>query len=80
MHTEKRWVSTASVFFLKSNLILLALGLATLVVGYICLSRGPSDNPLSVTVAPLLLILAYCVIIPVAIIKKSGGEKDSKGD
>jgi hypothetical protein len=57
-------------------LIILGLGLLTLVVGYICLSRGPMDNPLSLTVAPLLLVLAYCVIIPIAIIKKN---KDENG-
>ncbi|MFH0920707.1 MAG: hypothetical protein V1913_10115 [Fibrobacterota bacterium] len=61
--------------FEKSNLLILALGLATLIVGYICLSRGPIDNPLSLSVAPVLLVAAYCVIIPIAIIKKN-----KKGD
>jgi hypothetical protein len=44
-------------------------------VGYICLGKGPLDNPLSISVAPVLLVAAYCVIIPIAIIKKN-----KKGD
>jgi hypothetical protein len=31
-------------------------------------------------VAPILLVLAYCIIIPIAIIKRSKGENDNKGD
>ncbi len=62
--------------FGKANLIILVLGLITIVVGYICLSRGPLDNPLSITLAPILLVLAYCVIIPYAIIRKNREEKD----
>jgi hypothetical protein len=49
---------------------------ATLLLGYFCLSRGPEDNPLSLTVAPILLVLGYCVIIPVSIILKG---RDGKG-
>jgi hypothetical protein len=48
----------------------MGLGVATLLVGYFCLSRGPEDNPLSLTVAPILLVLAYCVLIPVSIVLK----------
>ena len=54
----------------KTNLILLAVGIATLIIGYIFLSRGPADNPVSLTLAPVLLVAAYCVIVPIAIILK----------
>ena len=66
---------TINKIFDKSNLWLLAVGVLTLIAGYLCLSRGPLDNPLSLSVAPVLLIAAYCVIIPIAIIKKN-----KKGD
>lgn len=39
------------------------LAAAALVVGYADLWRG------GVTVAPILLVLAYCVLIPVAILR-----------
>ena len=40
-----------------ANSALLALGLAVLAVGYVALSRG------SITLAPVLLALGYCVLI-----------------
>ncbi len=39
------------------------LSAATLVAGYADLWRG------GITVAPVLLVIAYCVLIPVAILK-----------
>jgi hypothetical protein len=39
------------------------LATASLVVGYADLWRG------GITVAPILLVLGYCVLIPVAILK-----------
>jgi hypothetical protein len=40
------------------NSLVLGLGLAVLVAGYVSLSRG------SITLAPVLLVLGYVVLIP----------------
>jgi Flp pilus assembly protein TadB len=45
-----------------TNTLLLAGGVAALVIGYLALSRG------SITVAPVLLVLGYCVLIPSALL------------
>lgn len=58
---------------------LLGLSVALLVVGFILLAQGPVDNPVSKTVAPVVLVLVYCGLIPYAIMareKKDGDEKD----
>lgn len=60
----------------KNNLVLIAVGVLLLVVGFLCLATGPADNPVSLTVAPLILCLAYLVIIPLGILWK--GKKDDK--
>lgn len=60
----------------KKNLILIAVGVLMLVIGFICLASGPADNPVSLTVAPLILSLAYLVIIPIAILWS--GKKEEK--
>ena len=39
------------------------LALATLLLGYVDLARGGQ------TVAPILLVIGYCVLVPVAILK-----------
>ena len=48
--------------FDRENLILFGIALAVIVVGYLFLAKG------SITIAPILLVLGYCVLVPVAII------------
>ena len=65
------------------NWKVLLAGLAAIVLGYIALLQGPYDNPLSVTVAPILLVLGYCVLVPVALALKPDEPKlpqRGKGD
>jgi hypothetical protein len=44
-------------------LLFWAIALVTLVAGFFILSRGET------TVAPILLVIAYCILIPIAILK-----------
>lgn len=54
--------------FTKHNYLLFMAGILTLIAGYIALSIGPWDSFWSLTLAPILLVLGYCVIIPVSIL------------
>lgn len=49
------------------NYRILAAGLAVIIAGYVALSATPWDNPIALTVAPVLLVLGYCVIVPIGI-------------
>ena len=60
----------------RKNIILIAIGVLLLVIGFLCLATGPADNPVSLTVAPLILVLAYLVVIPIGIL--FGGKKQDK--
>ena len=51
-----------TVRFSPRNWILLALGLLSIVVGYVLLGGG------SIVAAPLLLVLGYVVLIPLGIV------------
>jgi hypothetical protein len=53
--------SSARLRFGPRNLVLLAAALAALVVGYVLLAGG------STAVAPLLLVLGYCVLFPLGL-------------
>ena len=55
--------SSASLQFTRVNGLLAVAGLASLTAGYWLLAQG------SVTAAPLLLVLGYVVLLPMAIIK-----------
>ena len=45
------------------SLALWGIAAATLLAGYVDLARGGE------TIAPILLVVAYCVLIPLAILK-----------
>lgn len=62
--------------FTRKNWTIFAAGLITIVIGYLLLSVPPADGFLSLTLAPILLVLGYCVLIPAAIlIKDRPGEE-----
>ena len=62
--------------FDKKNIILIGIGVLLLVIGFLCLATGPADNPVSLTVAPLILVFAYLVVIPLGIL--FGSKKKNK--
>ena len=55
---------------------LFGIGLAVIVVGYIFLRIPPAEGFWSLTLAPIILVIGYCVLIPLAILRKP---KDKKG-
>ena len=48
----------------KKNYAIMGAGLATIIAGFITLASG------SITLAPILLVLGYCVLIPVGLLGK----------
>ena len=54
----------------KKNYIVFALALLVILVGFYTLSTG------SITLAPILLVLGYCVLLPIALIIKGKPEED----
>lgn len=74
--------------FRKQNFILLALGLGVIILGYLLMATGITqeqalaegakwNNPMANTVAPILLFIGYCLLIPFAIIKFFGKSSDN---
>ncbi len=58
----------------KKNIVLIGIGILLLVIGFICLATGPADNPISLSVAPIILTIAYVVVIPLGILFNSKNE------
>lgn len=59
------------------NVRFFVLGIAVIALGYFFLSRPPVDGFMSLTLAPLLLVIGYCVLIPMALLS-SDKEDDSQ--
>jgi len=78
---KKRMKSAGILVLEPINYKILAVGIAIIILGYLALSATPWDNPLAITVAPILLVLGYCVVIPVGIMyrRKQNGTTDNAG-
>jgi hypothetical protein len=63
--------------FTSKNFKIFGICLALLLLGYVLLGQGPVDNPLSKTIAPIILVAVYCALIPYAIL---AGSKDNPGE
>lgn len=48
----------------RKNFVIMGAGLAAIIAGFITLAGG------SMTLAPLLLVVGYCVLIPVSLLVK----------
>jgi hypothetical protein len=57
--------------FGKRNYLVFALALVVIIIGYVALGQG------SITLAPFLLVLGYCVLIPIALLIKDRPGSDS---
>lgn len=64
-HTPK---SRPKLPYSERNMWLFGLGLIAIALGYVFLSLPPVDGFMSLTLAPLLLVLGYCVLIPIALL------------
>jgi hypothetical protein len=74
-HTAKRQPEQAKSLrlpFTKINYILFSISILVLIIGYIFLSIGPANSVWSLTIAPIVLLLGYVVLIPLSIIYKWG--------
>jgi len=67
--------SRETIPFGRENFIIFLIGILVIVLGYIALAQGPADSFWSLTLAPILLVISYCVIIPIAIIYRKREQK-----
>jgi hypothetical protein len=82
---EKRAVVKQKTFaavlpFTKLNYQILCAGLLSIILGYIALSQEPWDGTMPLIVAPILLVMGYCILIPIGILfhRNSGVEENKQ--
>lgn len=57
------------------NYQILGLALLCIALGYVALSQEPWDGTVPLVVAPLLLFIGYCVLVPVGILYRRRDEQ-----
>ena len=62
--------------FEKKNYLYFLLGLFLLLIGYIFMMQGPAESFWSRTLAPVILVISYCIIFPIAILSRGGRKKE----
>jgi hypothetical protein len=55
----------------KNNYFLITIGLVVLTLGYIFMALGNWDSFISLSISPIILLIAYVIIIPLSILLKS---------
>tara|TARA_B100001057_G_scaffold209696_2_gene210389 strand:- start:4067 stop:4279 length:213 start_codon:yes stop_codon:yes gene_type:complete len=54
----------------RKNYVLFGVGVFVIIVGYLIMYTGDVNSFQSLVISPLLLLLGYVVIIPLALLKK----------
>ena len=70
---SKRELSHLHFAMTSKNYIIIGIGIAVIILGYIFMSENSVDGFLPTVVAPVLLIFGYCVVVPVGILYTDKG-------
>ncbi|MCG8607170.1 hypothetical protein MJD09_19575 [bacterium] len=70
--------ASSTLPYAKRNFQLFGIAVLTLIVGYWALAQPPVDGFLTLTLAPILLVIGYCVLIPLAIIYADRSKSQEK--
>jgi hypothetical protein len=54
----------------KENFFIIGAGVVVIIAGYVAMLEGSVEGFLSLVLSPILLVLGYCVIIPIGILYK----------
>ena len=49
-----------------------------IVIGYICMAQPPVDGFLSLTLAPIFLVIVYVILIPIALLMRTQEDIESE--
>ncbi|MCE2438024.1 MAG: hypothetical protein J4F39_01215 [Candidatus Latescibacteria bacterium] len=74
---QRREPARSPLPYSRRNWTFLGAGVGTILIGYLCLSQPPVDGFLSLTLAPVLLVIGYCVLIPLGLLL-GGSEKPAE--
>lgn len=65
---KRRKAEPRSLPFTQANYLIFAAGIFLILIGYVALGQGPYNSFTSLSLAPVLLVIGYCVVIPAAIL------------
>lgn len=73
---HKKELSHLHFAMTMKNYMIIGAGILVIIIGYVLMSENSVDGFLPTVVAPVLLILGYCVIVPIGILYNDKGVKE----
>ncbi len=73
--SSRNLISPFKDYWERPNYILILAGIGALILGYFLMTMGPWDNPISLSISPIVLLIGYLIIIPLAILFSSTKNK-----
>lgn len=65
---KQKGFGEGSIPFQRENYIIMGVGIAVIIAGYLAMLEGSVEGFLPLVISPILLVIGYCVIIPVGIL------------
>jgi len=62
----------------NTNFIIFGIGVLTIIIGFFIMASGDTYSFRTLTVAPIVLLIGYLIIIPVAILYRKKNNTDSE--
>lgn len=66
--SAKKLPSPFNIYWEKKNYLLLLAGIVVTIIGYYLMSIGPWNSNESLVYSPIVLFIAYVIILPLAIV------------
>lgn len=77
---RQKGFNEGSIPFAKGNYVIMGIGVAVIVAGYLSMLEGSIEGFLPLVVSPILLVVGYCVIVPLGILyRKSPADPNEAG-
>lgn len=66
----------------RQNYLIMGIGVAVIVAGYLAMLQGSVEGFMPLVVSPILLVVGYCVIVPLGILyrKRQPGDHAATPD
>lgn len=75
---QKKELSHLHFAMTMKNYMIIGAGILVIIIGYVLMSENSVDGFMPTVVAPILLILGYCVIVPIGILYNDKGVKENE--
>ena len=67
---KRKILSPFNNYWERSNYIILGVGIGIIILGFLLMAQSPWDNPVSLSISPIVLLIAYLIIFPLSILYK----------